>query len=327
LIRSEFGKDERTVATHKIDMADMPVQAPLAPAGPVAARARFFNSGNAFNVKLPPVPAARFLDEPEQALASARTGLFPCDQSAAIGAPFAATTPLMLARYAAIAPGDTLTANFAATGAIWYVIRGDGEASIGAEGFSWGAGDVFLAPGGQVATLTAETEGAVLWVVTNEPQLAFDRLRPTVGADAPIEVVHYPAAEIEAQLGKVVDATQNGATSGIALIFSSARQEASRNIMPSLTLSLNTVPAGEHQRAHRHNSAAITLILKGESAYSMVGGARCDWSPFATLVTPAGEPHSHHNDDAERAMFLIVQDGGLHYHARTMGFSFLEPIA
>jgi hypothetical protein len=23
-------------------------------------------------------------------------------------------------------------------------------------------------------------------------------------------------------------------------------------------------------------------------------------------------------------MFLIVQDGGLHYHARTMGFAFLE---
>jgi gentisate 1,2-dioxygenase len=90
---------------------------------------------------------------------------------------------------------------------------------------------------------------------------------------------------------------------------------------------LNTVPAGEHQRAHRHNSAAITLILKGERCWSMVGGVRCDWSPFATLVTPATEPHSHHNDGPERAAFLIVQDGGLHYHARTMGFAFLEPNA
>jgi gentisate 1,2-dioxygenase len=94
--------------------------------------------------------------------------------------------------------------------------------------------------------------------------------------------------------------------------------------MPSLTLSLNTVPAREHQREHRHNSAAITLVLKGECAYSMVGGLRCDWSPFATLVTPATDPHSHHNESDERAMFLIVQDGGLHYHARTMGFAFLE---
>jgi hypothetical protein len=41
-------------------------------------------------------------------------------------------------------------------------------------------------------------------------------------------------------------------------------------------------------------------------------------------VTPPGAPHSHHNDGDRRALFLIVQDGGLHYHARTMGFSFLE---
>ena len=42
------------------DMADMPVQFPADPAGPAAERARFFNSGNAFNIKLPPVPARLF---------------------------------------------------------------------------------------------------------------------------------------------------------------------------------------------------------------------------------------------------------------------------
>ena len=44
----------------------------------------------------------------------------------------------------------------------------------------------------------------------------------------------------------------------------------------------------------------------------------------STLVTPAGDPHSHHNNGGVMAHFLIVQDGGLHYHARTMGFEFLE---
>ncbi|MDQ0470330.1 cupin domain-containing protein [Labrys wisconsinensis] len=308
-----------------IDMAEMPVQRPAEAAGPTEARARFFNSGNAFNVKLPPVPAARFLDEPARALAATGTGFIACDQSAAIGAAFPATTPLMLARYASIAPHDRLAADFAATGAIWYVIRGSGRASAAGEAFAWGEGDVFLIPGGSGAELTAGAEGAVLWVVTNEPQLAFDRLRPAAGPDAPVDLVHYPAAEIAGQLQKVVEASQNATTSGIALIFSSERQEASRNITPTLTLSLNTVPAGEQQRAHRHNSAAITLILKGERCHSMVGSRRCDWAPFATLVTPATEPHSHHNDSDERALFLIVQDGGLHYHARTMGFTFLEP--
>lgn len=307
-----------------IDMADMPVQLPATPKSEAEARARFFNSGNAFNVKLPRVPATRFTAEVEAALASGETGFFACDQSAAIGAPFAATTPLMLARYAAIAPRATLTADFVATGAIWYVIRGSGTAVIGSETVAFGPGDVFLAPGGVPTALTARDGGAVLWVVTNEPQLAFDSLRPAAAGDAPVEVVHYPAAEIAAQLQRVVTASQNATTSGIALIFSSDRQEKARNILPTLTLSLNTVPAGEQQRAHRHNSAAITLILKGERCHSMVGGEKCDWSPFATLVTPATEPHSHHNDSDERAMFLIVQDGGLHYHARTMGFTFLD---
>ena len=313
-----------TDAPPALDMADMPVQLPQSPAGPAEARARFFNSGNAFNVKLPKVPARCFVDEAQAALDAGWSGFHACDQSEAIGSAFAATTPLMLARYASIAPGETLTADFRATGAIWYVIRGSGTLATGTEAIAFAPGDVMLTPASAPALLSAGDGGAVLWVVTNEPQLAFDGSLPPPADASPVEPVHYPAAEIAAQLGKVVSAAQKATTSGIALIFSSERQEKSRNILPALTLSLNTVPAGEQQRAHRHNSAAITLILKGDDCYSMVGGEKCAWLPFATLVTPATEPHSHHNDSDARAMFLIVQDGGLHYHARTMGFAFLE---
>ena len=42
------------------------------------------------------------------------------------------------------------------------------------------------------------------------------------------------------------------------------------------------------------------------------------------MITPPGEVHSHHNDGDRLARFLIVQDGGWHYHARTMGFEFAE---
>ncbi len=186
---------------------------------------------------------------------------------------------------------------------------------------------MFITPGAETTTLRGGATGAVLWLVTNEPLLSFGHLAPRSGAEAAVEVVHYPATEIAMQLQRVVDASQNATTSGMALIFSSVRHEAARNIAPMLTLSLNTVPPGEHQRAHRHNAAAITLTLGGSGCYSMVGGKRCDWAPYATLVTPPGVPHSHHNPTVERAFFLIVQDGGLHYHARTMDFQFLEPIA
>ena len=37
-------------------IADMPAQKAGAPATPAQSRGRFFNTGNAFNLKLPPVP-------------------------------------------------------------------------------------------------------------------------------------------------------------------------------------------------------------------------------------------------------------------------------
>ncbi|MBR0669007.1 cupin domain-containing protein [Roseomonas hellenica] len=302
-----------------IDMADLPVQLPAAPASPAAARARFFNSGNAFNIKLPPVPAADFAAVLAAAAApDAPTGLFACDQSGAMGCAFPATTPLMLARYARIREGDALALALHATGLIAYVLRGAG-AIAGPEGFAWGAGDVVLLPGDRPVTLRAATD-ALLWIVTNEPMLALDGARPGPAAVAP---VHYPAAEIERQLALLATTTTNPDTSGLALIFSSDTLEAGRNIAPTLTLSLNTLPPGEAQPPHRHNSAAITLALRGEDCHSLVAGQRCPWTVGSTLVTPPGEPHSHHNGGGVGARFLIVQDGGLHYHARTMGFVFL----
>ena len=81
------------------------------------ARARFFNSGNAFNLKMPKVPRARFDAARDAAMAeTAATGLYPMDQSAAIGCAFPATTPLVLARYLRIAAGDNLVTRFTASG-------------------------------------------------------------------------------------------------------------------------------------------------------------------------------------------------------------------
>lgn len=299
------------------DMADLPVQHPQTPATAAAARARFFNSGNAFNIKLPPVPAADFADIAAAALApDAPTGVLLCDQSAAIGCAFPATSPLLLARYAVIRAGETLTLDTSSTGLIGYVLRGSGATLD----FAWAPGDVFLLPGG-TQRLTAR-DHTVLWLVGNDPMLAFEALRENPATIAP---VHYPAAEIERQLALIGACTTNPGTSGLAVIFSSDGFEAWRNITPSLTLSLNTLPPGEHQRAHRHNSAAITLVLQGEDCHSMIAGTPRPWSLGNTLVTPPGDPHSHHNAGPEQARFLIVQDGGLHYHARTMGFEFLEP--
>jgi quercetin dioxygenase-like cupin family protein len=306
------------------EIGDLPAQYPLEPGSAAEARGRFFNTGNAFDIVNPPVPDHVFTREPRLALdAATPTGLIPCDISDALGCPFPATSPLILARYARIRMGETLTTDFVASGAIAYVILGRGVTVCGAEQISWSAGDLFVLPGGRPASHTAATT-AVLWLATNEPQLAFECLRAPSPGRSPTDLVHYRAAEIDRQIALLHDIGRNASIAGSALIFSAERQEATRNILPTLTAAMNSLPAGLAQPPHRHNSVAVSLIVQGENCYSIVDGRRKNWSPWATTITPPVSVHSHHNGGDQQARFLIIQDGGIYYHTRAMGFEFAE---
>lgn len=314
-------------------MAEMGPQRQAVPATPAQARGRYFNSANAFNIRLAAVPAQSFGDATARAMApGARTGTIDCDQSAALGCEGPATTPLMLARYVRIAARESLGARLRGSGAICYVIAGAGttEIKVDKEGIpgddkteriEWAAGDVILFPGASEVVHRADGEDAVLWLVDDEPLMAFGGLRATPRTTS--ATVHYPAAEIRHQLERLYDAEPEATTSGRALIFSNETLEHTHNLHPFLTLSLNTLPPGESQAAHLHNSAAVTLIVDGDDCHSMVDGQLVPWQRWTTMVTPPGAPHSHHNGGAKRALFLIVQDGGLHYRTRTMGFTSL----
>jgi gentisate 1,2-dioxygenase len=306
------------------DIGDMPAQRPLIPHSEAEARGRFFNTGNAFNIVNPPVPDHAFVDEPRRALDEATpTGLIDCDLSAVLGCPFPATSPLVLARYARIRATETLTTDFVTSGTIAYVIQGSGVTVSGTEQIAWSAGDVFVLPGGIAASHTAETT-AVLWLVTNEPQLAFESLRAPSPGHAPTDLVHYRGEEIDRQIALLYDVGRDATIAGSALIFSAERQEATRNILPTLTAAMNSLPAGYVQPPHRHNSVAVSLIIRGENCFSLIDGKRKDWSSWATTITPPVSVHSHHNGGAEQALFLIIQDGGIYYHTRAMGFEFAE---
>ncbi len=293
---------------------------PNAPDGTPAGRARFFNAANAFNIKLPAVPATQFVDEMRQAFADdTATGEILMDNGPLLDAEGPATTPLVLARYLRVRSGETLSTDHVASGEILFVIRGSGETVHAGETLAWGAGDILFLTGGETAH-KADAD-SILWCVTNEPALAFDGLRPDPAARR-VAPVHIPAQEVERQLSTVLNTPMADQQAGMALIFSQESQERRRNIMPSFTLAMNTLGAGGTQRAHRHNSVAVTLAVAGENCWSRIGEGRMDWVQWATSITPPGDIHSHHNEGSSLARFLIVQDGGLHYYARTMGFSF-----
>jgi gentisate 1,2-dioxygenase len=306
-------------------IAEMPAQHPIAPATPAEARGRFFNTGNGFNVQLPSVPDRIFTTEPAKALdPAAPTGLIACDISADLACRFPATTPLVLAHYARICAGETLSTEFVASGVIAYVITGSGTTRCAGQEIAWNAGDLFILPGGEPALHAADHADAVLWVVTNEPQLAFENLRAPARGEAPTQLVHYRADEIARQIALIYEVGRNEEIAGSALIFSAEQQEATRNILPTLTVAMNSLPGGVVQRSHRHNAVAVSLIIKGDRCFSMIDGQRKDWAPWATTITPPVAVHSHHNGGNEQALFLIVQDGGIYYHARAMGFGFAD---
>ena len=306
-------------------IADMPVQYAANPGTEAEVRARYFNTGNAFNIQLPNVPNAVFTEEPRLAFSKkTKTGLIPCDTSGEMKCNFPATSPFVLAYYARINANETLTTDFVASGSIYYVIQGEGKTVSGDESISWGSGDIFVLPGGERQIHQASKEMAILWVVTNEPQLAFEHLQSPEKGAAPTEIIHYPASEIKKQIELIYKVGRGDDIAGSALIFSSSMQEETRNVLPTLTLAMNSLPAGGSQRPHRHNSVAVSLVIKGENCFSMIDGERKDWAPWATTITPPVSVHSHHNEGDEQSMFLIVQDGGLYYHARAMGFEFVD---
>ena len=292
---------------------------------PYTRRARYFDSANAFALKYPPVPCHQFLAERDQALDPAmETAVIPLDLSERLGTEFAATTPLILTRYLRIRASDTLRTELKASGELYYVIAGSGETRNGADRITWGPGDVFCLPSGRESTHIAGDADCVLWLITNEPELAFEHLEPPRPDNAVTGPVHYPAAEIAHQLKRVGEKLKGQRAAGLALVFSSAEQARSRNVLPTLTLAVNQLPPGDFQRPHRHNSAAVTLCIQGKDCYSLIGGKRVDWQEHAVMVTPPGDVHSHHNDGNQQMTCLIVQDGGLHYHCRTMGFEFAD---
>ena len=67
----------------------------------------------------------------------------------------------------------------------------------------------------------------MLWIVTNEPQLAFENLRAPARGEAPTRVVHFTApTRSPGRSTCIYEIGRNEQIAGSALIFSAEEQEA-----------------------------------------------------------------------------------------------------
>ncbi len=286
-----------------------------------ARRAVYLTPENGFKTHLPEVPAHVFMAERDKAFDPATgTAFVPLDLSAALATAYPATTPNMLARYARIAAGGALSLSARASGEAYYVLSGRGAARKGEDEIAWREGDAFALPGGAApTTLTAETD-SVLFLITDEPALAW------YGAGAPagpaMQAAHYPAAVSAAALDRVHERAPSEKPTGKFVLFTGPGLEEAKTLTPTISLALNSLEPGGDQPPHRHNAVALTLCLEGEQLHSTIDGARVDWQKHAVMVTPPLAMHSHHNRGATRMLSLVAQDGGVFYNARAVGFSF-----
>jgi gentisate 1,2-dioxygenase len=219
--------------------------------------------------------------------------------------------------------GERLKTFRRATGEIYVVLCGRGRSIKADDEITWREGDIFCLPGGEAPTEHEADVTATLYHVSDEPALRFLGADAPKPGEAPIKGVLYPQAMTDARLHDLQMRVLPPDAPGRALNLSSAGMESLRTCLPSMTLTFNLVAPGDRQRPHRHNAAALVLVLRQGQCHSVIAGQRLDWSDRAVILTPATEVHTHENaEDGSWGLALIVQDGGLHYHARTMGFSF-----
>ena len=306
----------------------MTVQDQLAPPRSVAdtiqaRRARYHCPENGFSFAWSGVPAHQFLAERDRAMdPGTPTSSIDLDISKALGTAYPATTPAILTRYVKIRAGDAIRSGWVASGEVYYVMKGSGESRNGGDNIAWSAGDAFCFPGGGETVHRAGAGDCLLFCATDEPLVAYARLRSPAPAQASFEATHWPAAEIDRHFESVWQRPITDNTTGHSVQLLAAGLAPAPITIPTLNVAINSLAVGFDQRPHRHNGVAVTLAIQGEGIYSMIDGQRVDWSNGAAQITPAAALHSHHNRGTRRMRSLVIQDEGLHYYTRTPGFSF-----
>jgi gentisate 1,2-dioxygenase len=285
-------------------------------------RAIYNSPDNVFNWSWPQVPRHKFIKEKEEAYKSDdKSLLIPLDISDILSTPYPATIPSILARYVRLKSGDPLTHKLIASGEIYYVIKGFGKTKNLDNIIDWSAGDVFCLPGGFETIHHSLSNNAILFSVTNEPILSFEKLMPALAENNIIKAIHWTNDKIISNLEQIYKRPKTKETAGVAIQFSSPETLPSRNTIPMINTALNTLEAGGNQRSHRHNGAAITLAIQADNVYSKIEDETVNWENGVALITPGSELHSHHNRGSDRMMSFVVQDEGLHFYLRTTGFS------
>lgn len=254
----------------------------------------------------------------------------PLDFSDALGTPWPATLPSLLAGTHALEGGALRELGADCGARILLVVEGGGELRCGGDIAALAAGDILAVPGGQPCTLSAGTDGLRIFYVDDSPMARY--FGWSVQPDARSALTHWPAELLARRLEET--AADGITASGVFLSHDGLPKE--RLATPNLFAHLNRLAPGATNTVHAHAAAAITYVIQSNpQSYSVLGeqvegseivdGQRVDWHDGQVSITPPNLWHSHHNDGDSTILSLVVQLSGVYYNDRTMNFVFAEP--
>jgi gentisate 1,2-dioxygenase len=287
-----------------------------------------------------PVPTRRF---PSTIHHGGPTRLVALDLADDLGVPYPATSPGLLASFMVIQPGERLVTEADATSELYCCIRGGGRSQIerahpcagpATTTLAWTQGDFWTLPAGCTTAHTADDTdpaGALVYRVTDAPLLRYLGVVPGEERFSP---TRFDGAVARARLAEVERDPAAAERSRVSVLLGNTATPQTLTITHTLWAMLGVLPAGRVQRPHRHQSAAVDLILEcAPGCYSLIGSRldtdgtivdpeRVDWEAAGAFITPPGAWHSHHNESGHPAYLVPVQDAGLHTYLRTLDIRF-----
>lgn len=246
-----------------------------------------------------------------------------------------ATSPALLASFLHILPGEVVTTEAIATSELHIVLRGRGETDLANRSIRWASGDVVVFPAGLPAVHRADDVGdpVVIYRVTDEPLLRYLGVVPTEARFAP---TRWSAADIRRELDTVAADPAAANRNRVSILLASEAHPQTLTATHVLWAMYGLLPVGAVQRAHRHQSVALDLIVECEpGCFTLVGHEvdpngdivepqRVDWEPGGAFVTPPGMWHAHFNESGAPARLFPVQDAGLHTYLRSLDIRFVR---
>ncbi len=241
-----------------------------------------------------------------------------------------ATSPGLLANFIRINAGDRISTEPNATSELYYVVRGHGYSAVNGSLIDWEQGDFLTLPAGSKSGHYAEGDAVLYWV-TDAPLLRF---LGVTASEPRFVATKFPRARSIAELGDAANAPDAQNKSRVSVLLANSNQEQTLTITHVLWAMFGLLPPGAHQKAHRHQSVALDLILDcPPGCYSLVGKStddrgniidpiRVDWEPGGAFITPPGLWHAHVNESDRAAHLIPIQDAGLQTYLRSLDIRF-----